>query len=81
MAPLIELETEQRERLRKERERAGLTQAELARRAGTVSQYVNQLESGKKTGASLDVLQRLGNELGLSITVKTIVSIKRKRRT
>jgi transcriptional regulator with XRE-family HTH domain len=80
VAPLIELETEQRERLRKERERAGLTQAELARRAGTVSQYVNQLESGKKTGASFDVLQRLGSELGLTITVKTIVSLKRKRR-
>ena len=74
------LTPQQRQALRRARERAGFTQAELAERLGIVSQYVNMIESGKKA-ASLDVLQRLGSELGLDITVKTIVSIKRKRRS
>jgi transcriptional regulator with XRE-family HTH domain len=76
---ITELTAQQRQRIRSERQRMGLTQVELAERLGIVSQYVNQIESGKKA-ASLDVLQRLGSELGLEITVKTIVSIKRKRR-
>ena len=72
------LTAEQRQTLRKAREQAGLTQADLAERLGIVSQYVTMIERGKKA-ASLDVLQRLGNELGLAITVKTTVTIKRKR--
>jgi transcriptional regulator with XRE-family HTH domain len=76
---ITDLTPQQRELLRKARERAGLTQVELAKRVGIVSQYVNMIENGKKA-ASLDVLQRLGNELGLSITVKITVYIKRKRR-
>ncbi len=75
----VRLTAEQRARLRRDRECAGLTQVELAKRLGVTSQHVNMIESGKKA-ASLDVLQRLGWELGLEITVKTIVSIKRKRR-
>lgn len=75
----VRLTAEQRERLRRERERAGLTQMALAERLGVTSQHLNMVESGKKA-PSLDVLQRLGNELGLEITVRTIVSMKRKRR-
>ena len=75
----VRLTAEQRQRLRRERERAGLTQVELAARLGFVSQHVNMIERGKKV-ASLETLQRIGNELGLDITVKTIVSIKHKRR-
>ncbi len=56
---------------------AGLSQRELARRAGTVSQVVNQLESGA-AHASAELLQRIGDELGLDITVG--ISIKRKRK-
>ena len=77
---ITELTPDQRQTLRQARERAGLTQVELGKRLGIVSQYVNLIESGKKA-ASLHVLQRLGDELGLDITVKTIVSIKRKRRS
>jgi transcriptional regulator with XRE-family HTH domain len=75
----IRLAAEERQRLRRERERAGLTQVELAQRLGFVSQYVNMIENGKKA-PSLETLHRLGSELGLEITVETIVSIKRKRR-
>lgn len=75
----IRLAAEERQRLRRERERAGLTQVELAERLGFVSQYVNMIENGKKA-PSVETLQRLGSELGLEITVETIVSIKRKRR-
>jgi transcriptional regulator with XRE-family HTH domain len=75
----VQLTPEQRQRLRRERERTGLTQVELAARLGVASQHINMIESGKKK-PSLDVLQRLGSELGLEITVRTIVSIKHKRR-
>jgi transcriptional regulator with XRE-family HTH domain len=74
----LELTNEQRERLRKERKRAGLSQAELANRAGTVSQYVNMIERGKRAGASLEVLQRIATVLELEITVT--ISITRVRR-
>lgn len=74
----IELTAEQRERLRLERERLGLTQTEVANRAGTVSQYINQLESGKKRTASPELLKAIGDVLGLEITVS--ISIKKKRR-
>ncbi len=73
------LTTRQRQTLRKARERAGLTQLQLADRLGIVREYVTMIESGKKA-ASLDVLQRLGEALGLEITVETVVTIKRKRK-
>jgi transcriptional regulator with XRE-family HTH domain len=75
----VRLTPGQCERLRRVRKRARLTQAALAERLGVTSQHVNMIESGKKA-ASLNVLQRLGSELGLDITVKTLVSIKRKSR-
>ena len=75
----VRLTAEQCERLRQGRERVGLTQVALAERLGVTSQHVNMIESGKKS-PSLDVLQRLGSELGLEIAVKTTVSIQRKRR-
>jgi transcriptional regulator with XRE-family HTH domain len=75
----VKLTAEQRERLRRERERAGLTQVALAERLGVVSQHLNMIERGKKA-PSQDILRRIGSELGLEITVETMVSIKRKRR-
>jgi transcriptional regulator with XRE-family HTH domain len=75
----VRLTTKQCQRLRRAREQAKLTQLELAERLGFVSQHVNMIENGKKA-PSVETLQRIGAELGLEITVKTIVSIKRKRR-
>ena len=74
----VRLTEGQRQRLRRDRERAGLTQTALAERLGVTSQHVNMIESGKKA-ASLDVLQRFAWELGLEISVTTVVSIKRRR--
>jgi transcriptional regulator with XRE-family HTH domain len=50
--------------LREERARAGLLQAELAKRAGLTSAYVSLLESGKKPPPSDRVALRLAEALG-----------------
>jgi transcriptional regulator with XRE-family HTH domain len=76
----VRLTAEQCQRIRSERERAGLTQVELADRLGVVSQLVNMIENGKRA-PPLETLQRIGEVLGLEITVETIVTIKRKRRS
>lgn len=75
----VSLSPKQLEELRGRRLRAGLTQLELAKRLRVASQYVNMIESGKKS-PSLELLARLGNELGLEITVRTVVTIKPKKR-
>lgn len=53
------------ERLRLE---AGLTQAQLARRAGTTQAAISKIETGR-TVPGLDVLDRLATALGRSISL------------
>ena len=48
------------------REHRGLSQAELATRAGISASYLSQLESGKRAGTT-EVLAALGNVLGLTL--------------
>ncbi len=55
-------------RVRAERERAGLTQAELAERMGTTQPTVARLEAGGVT-PSLDTLRRAAEALGLELVV------------
>lgn len=55
-------------RVRAERERAGLTQAELAERMGTTQPTVARLEAGGVT-PSLDTLHRAAEALGLELVV------------
>lgn len=55
------------EKLRKLREARGLTQAELAERAGLHRVYLTQVEGGVKTNPSLDTLQRLAKALGVPV--------------
>lgn len=55
-------------RLRAERERLGLTQAELAERMGTTQPTVARLEAGGLT-PSLDTLHRAAEALGLELVV------------
>ncbi len=55
-------------RLRAERERLGLTQAELAERMGTSQPTVARLEAGGVT-PSLDTLHRAAEALGLELLV------------
>lgn len=54
------------EKIRSERKKLGVTQADLAMSAGTGIRFVVDLEKGKATvqaGKVLDVLQALGLEL------------------
>jgi transcriptional regulator with XRE-family HTH domain len=53
------------------RENVGLTQRELARRAGLTNAYIVMLENGKRTNPSLDVLTRLA--AALEIPLSTLV--------
>ena len=52
-------------RLRALREAAGLTQAELATRAGTRRATVSDLETGKSGRITLELLDRLAKVLGV----------------
>lgn len=54
--------------LRKLRTDRGLSQAELGAKAGVTDAYIAQLEKGKKSNPSLDVLKRLANALGVPVT-------------
>lgn len=49
--------------LRALRERAGLTQVELAERAGTSERAINHLENGKTRRVDLDLLDRVARVL------------------
>jgi transcriptional regulator with XRE-family HTH domain len=53
--------------LRKLRGAQGLTMAELAKKARVTDAYIAQLETGKKTNPSLDVLKRLARALGVPV--------------
>jgi transcriptional regulator with XRE-family HTH domain len=54
--------------LKKLRERQGLSQAALAKKAQVTDAYIAQLETGKKANPSLDVLKRLARALGVPVT-------------
>lgn len=55
--------------LRQARDAAGLTQAELAERAGVTQQMIAKLES-RGSNASIATLQRLAEALGLILDVR-----------
>jgi transcriptional regulator with XRE-family HTH domain len=46
----------------------GLTQRDLAKRAGVTQGYVAQLEMGIRRNPSIDTLKRLAKALGVSVT-------------
>jgi DNA-binding XRE family transcriptional regulator len=52
-------------RVRELREALGLTQAELAERAGVRRATVNRIENAHVTAIDLDVLEKLGDALGV----------------
>jgi transcriptional regulator with XRE-family HTH domain len=54
--------------IKKLREAQGLTQDELARRAGVTKPYVSMIEGGERTSPSLPVLKRLAKALGVPVT-------------
>ncbi len=78
------------------RQRAGLSQKELARKVGTSQQQISRLESPSYEGHTLSMLRRVARVLGAAVHVdirpekndahpvvadgKTVYGIKRKRR-
>ena len=55
--------------IRKTRLRAGLTQAELARRVGTTQSAISRLESGR-VRPSLETLERLAKACGVTLELR-----------
>jgi transcriptional regulator with XRE-family HTH domain len=53
--------------LKRIREAKGMTQAELAEKAGVTREYVTMLESGAKKNPSLDLLKRLAKALKVKV--------------
>ena len=57
-------------RLKRARTAAGLTQAQLATRAGTTQAVIARIEGGKVFTASLELLDRIARALGGRLTVE-----------
>jgi plasmid maintenance system antidote protein VapI len=55
------------ERLKRLRELAGLSQGELARRAGVNRPIISDLESNKRQNITVDTAKRLARTLGVSL--------------
>jgi len=53
--------------VREMRESVGLTQAELARRAGTTQSVIARLEDAEYTGHSLAMLERIATTCGVAL--------------
>ena len=53
--------------IRKHREAKGMTQEEVAQKAGVTKQYVTMLEAGTRASPSLPVLQRIAKALGVTM--------------
>ena len=49
------------------RDARGMTQMELARRAGVTQGYVTMIETGTRKSPSLPVLRRLAKALGVTV--------------
>lgn len=54
--------------LKRLREKKGLTQEELAKKAKLTKPYISQLENGIRTNPSLPARQRLAKALGVPVT-------------
>ncbi|MGQ0634895.1 MAG: helix-turn-helix domain-containing protein [Planctomycetaceae bacterium] len=63
------------------RTRAGLTQSELARRAGTRQPVIARVEDADYRGHSLALLRRIATALNLSLTVQLKPRRRMKART
>ncbi|HVT38310.1 MAG TPA: helix-turn-helix transcriptional regulator [Gemmatimonadaceae bacterium] len=67
-------------RLKEEREAKGLTQGELADRAGTHQGTISLLESGHTRRVDFDLLERIADALGISPAALIVGSAARRPR-
>ncbi len=58
------------EKLKKAREKQGLTQSDLARIVGSQQPAISRMESGQVSEVSLDFLCKVAFALGVSVTIK-----------
>lgn len=56
--------------VREMREKAGLTQVELATRINTTQSVIARLEDAEYAGHSLDMLERIAGACGVSLTLR-----------
>jgi ribosome-binding protein aMBF1 (putative translation factor) len=54
----------------KAREKAGITQAELAKRIGTKQSVISRLEHGGFSKATLETLKKVADALGTKLVIK-----------
>ncbi len=54
----------------KAREKAGITQAELAKKIGTKQPALSRLETGRFTKATLETLKKIADALDMRLVVK-----------
>jgi len=67
--------------IRRLREAAGLTQDELARRAGLSRIYVQKLELGERESPSFPALERIARALRATLTIDLAAKRRRKGAT
>ena len=65
--------------LRNLRERAGLTQSELAQRMGTTPSVISRLEDPDYDGHSFKTLQRIVSALGMSLELNIVKKSGKKK--
>ncbi len=66
----LDTEFELLESFIKAREKAGITQAELAKRIGTKQPALSRLETGRFTKATLETLKKIANALDMKLIIK-----------
>jgi transcriptional regulator with XRE-family HTH domain len=66
-------------RLRELREKAGLSQAELARRAGVAQSAISKMEAGGTKGVDFTTLERLAGALALK-DPRALIGVTPRRR-
>jgi transcriptional regulator with XRE-family HTH domain len=54
--------------LKRLREAKGLSQLELAKRAGVAQGYVSELEAGQKKNPGIETLRKIAKALGVPVT-------------
>ena len=59
-----------KDRLKEKRVEAGLTQAELAKKAGVTARTIQNYELGNRKPANMEVIQKIADALGTSLFLR-----------